>query len=169
MATGEFWDGWVIFAAVIFVLMGIFHIIQGITALVRDTYFVVGEEQLLVFDFTTWGILMLIWGVLLMVAGFSLAGMSRWARWFAVVMAGISAISQYGFLVSFPFLSLLIIALDVIVIFALTARWGQIKEYRRRSGGDRRGRTRRRHRVRPRRIARFSTVTARRTVAARNA
>lgn len=131
MATGEFWGGWVVFAAVIFILMGVFHIIQGITALVRETYFLVGEGELLVFDFTTWGIIMLAWGVLLLVAGFLLAGMSQWARWFAVVMAGLSAISQFGFLASFPFLALLIIALDVIVIFALTARWEQIKEYRR--------------------------------------
>jgi hypothetical protein len=131
MATGEFWGGWIVFAAVIFILMGVFHIVQGVTALVRESYYLVDEAGLLVFDFTTWGVLMLVWGGLLIVAGFSLAGMRGWARWFAIVMAGLSAISQLGFLAAFPFLSLLIIALDVIVIYALTARWEQAREFRR--------------------------------------
>ena len=51
---------------------GFFDILQGLTALFNDEYFVVAKGDLLLFDFTTWGVVTLIWGAMLVAAGLGL-------------------------------------------------------------------------------------------------
>ena len=48
---------------------------------------------------------------------------ASWARWVAVVLAGLNAIGNVGFLTVQPIWTTLIIALDILVIYQLTARW----------------------------------------------
>jgi hypothetical protein len=121
------WAGWVAFAGIMLALIGFFDILQGITALTNDEYFVVRGGDLLVFDFTTWGWILLIWGVLLILAGFGLIAGRGWARWFGIVLAFLNAVAQVGFLAAYPIWSTILIALDVFVLFALTARWGEAR------------------------------------------
>jgi hypothetical protein len=54
--------------------------------------------------------------------------MESWARWTAVVLAALSAILQVGVLPAFPLWALIVIALDVLVIYGLTARWEHTSE-----------------------------------------
>jgi hypothetical protein len=119
------WAGWVAFAGIMMVLTGFFDILQGLTALLNDDYFAIRNGQLLVFDFTAWGWIWLIWGIVLIAAGFGLLRGVGAARWFAVVAVFVNAIGQIAFLNAFPIWSTIVIALDVFVIFALTARWGE--------------------------------------------
>jgi hypothetical protein len=123
------WAGWVAFAGIMLALIGFFDILQGITALTDDSYFVVAEGKLLAFDFTTWGWILLIWGVLLIVGGFGLLYGEGWARWFAIVLVFVNTIAQIGFLSAYPIWSTIVIALDVFVIYALTARWDEARTY----------------------------------------
>ena len=114
------------FAAVILTLIGTLTLIQGFLALFDDGYFVIPrEEDLLLVEFTAWGVIMLIWGALVLGAGLSLAAGKTWARWFAVFVAFVNVIAQIGFLSAYPVWSAIMILLDVVVIFALTARWGE--------------------------------------------
>jgi len=118
------WAGWLTFAAVILVLIGTLSAIQGFLALFDDGFFIVRrEDDLLLVDFTAWGIIMLLWGALLIAAGLSVAAGKGWARWFAVLVVCVNVIAQVGFLPAYPIWSLLIIAFDVVVLFALTAHW----------------------------------------------
>jgi len=122
------WAGWITFAAVILGLIGTLNVIQGLIALFDDGYFVVrGEDDLLLVDFTVWGVILLAWGALLVGAALGLAAGRGWARWFAIVAVSINVIAQIGFLAAYPLWTAIMIALDVVVIFALTARWAEAR------------------------------------------
>jgi len=77
----------------------------------------------IVWDVTKWGWILLIFGIFQLLAGMALFAGTSWARWTAVVLAGLNAISNIGFLTVQPLWTALIIALDILVIYQLTARW----------------------------------------------
>jgi len=61
----------------------------------------------------------MILGILLLVAAGGVLTGNPAARWFAVIVVGLNAIGQMFFLASYPFWSILIIAVDVVVLYAL--------------------------------------------------
>jgi hypothetical protein len=117
--TTSAWAGWVVFAGVMAIIAGAFNIIQGLVALFDDKYFVVAGGDLLVFDYTAWGWVHLLVGVIMVVVGLGILRGSPWGLVAGVVVAGVNAIVQLGFLAAYPVWSILIIALDVVVIYAL--------------------------------------------------
>jgi hypothetical protein len=119
--------GMVAFAGIMLALIGFFDILQGLTALFNDEYFAVRGGDLLVLDFTAWGWITLIWGVVLVAAGLGLLGGRGGARVFAIVVVFVNMIVQIAFLAAYPIWSAIIIALDVFVLYALTARWDEVK------------------------------------------
>jgi hypothetical protein len=122
------WVGWILFAGVMMILGGIFQAIAGLTALLNDDYFVVGENGLLVTSsFTTWGWVHLIGGVVVLVAGFAVMAGRMWARIVGVALAGVSAILNLAFLSAYPVWSLIVIAIDVAVIWALTVHGREVQ------------------------------------------
>jgi len=122
--------GWIGFAGIVLLIVGSIDFFQGLIALFEDEYFVVTESGFLAVDLTAWGWIMLIWGVLLVLAGLGLLGGQGWARWFAIVVVSLNFIAQLGFLGNsqYPLWSLTVMALNVIVLYALTARWGESVE-----------------------------------------
>jgi hypothetical protein len=112
--------GVLVFAGVLMVLGGIFQALQGLVAIVNDTFYVVGEEYVFEFDVTTWGWIHLLLGIVVAVAGFFLFRGATWARAVAVVVASISIIANFMWMPYYPLWSLLIIGLDVLVIWAVT-------------------------------------------------
>jgi hypothetical protein len=119
--------GWIGFAGILAVIVGTIDFIQGLIALFNDNYYVVTASGFLAFDLTGWGWTMLIWGVLLVLAGLGLLAGQGWARWFAIVVVGLNFFAQLGFLgnSAYPLWTLTAIALNIIVLFALTARWSE--------------------------------------------
>ena len=119
--------GWIGFAGILMLIVGSIDFFQGLIALFEDEYFVVTRSGYLVVDLTAWGWIMLIWGVLLVLAGLGLLGGQGWARWFSIIVVSLSVIGQLGFLGNsqYPIWSLTVISMSVIVLFALTARWGE--------------------------------------------
>jgi hypothetical protein len=117
--------GWIGFAGMLLLIVGAIDFFQGLIALFEDEYFVVTASGFLVVDLTAWGWIMLIWGVLLVCAGLGLIAAQGWARWFAIVVVSVNFIAQLGFLGNsqYPLWSLTVMALNIIVLFALTARW----------------------------------------------
>jgi hypothetical protein len=120
------WTGWVMFAALVIILLGGFNAIHGLVALLNDDQFAVQEDALPVFDFTAWGWIMLLFGICMVLVGLALIGARGWARIIAIVLAALNAIAQLVFTSAQPAWSILVIALDVVVIFALTARWDEV-------------------------------------------
>jgi hypothetical protein len=121
--------GWIGFAGILMLIIGSIDFFQGLIALFEDEYFVVTEAGFLVVDLTGWGWIMIVWGVLLVIAGLGLAAAQSWARWFAIIVVSLNVIAQLGFLGNsqYPLWSLTVMALNIIVLFALTARWGESK------------------------------------------
>jgi hypothetical protein len=117
--------GWISFAAIMMMIVGVLDFFEGLIAVARDKYYVVGPEQVIVFDLTTWGWIVLFWGILLFLVGLALASGAGWARWLTVLLAGVNVLGQLSFLgsSSWPLWSLVIVSLNIVVIYALTARW----------------------------------------------
>jgi hypothetical protein len=119
--------GWIGFAGILMLILGGIDFFQGLIALFDDNYFVVTASGFLVVDVTAWGWIMLIWGVLLVLAGLGLLGGQEWARWFTIVVVGLNFFAQLGFLGNsqYPLWALTALALNVVVLYALTARWSE--------------------------------------------
>ena len=119
--------GWIGFAGILMLIVGGIDFFQGLIALFEDEYYVPTGSGFLVLDLTGWGWTLVIWGVLLVSAGLGLISGQAWARWFAIVVIGLNFIAQLGFLgnTQTPLWSLTVIALNIIVLYALTARWDE--------------------------------------------
>jgi hypothetical protein len=117
--------GWISFAAIMMLVVGSLTFFEGLIAVIRKEYYVVTGNGVLVFDLTTWGWIMLFWGILLFLVGLALFGGSLWARWFTVALASINIVGQLGFLGSsqYPLWTLTLMALNIIVIYALVIHW----------------------------------------------
>jgi hypothetical protein len=116
-------SGWVAFASIMLFIGGFFGAMWGLAAILNDKVVTVGGAGVTVLDFTTWGWAQLIVGSIMMATSFALIAGRGWARWTAVFVAVLSAIAQIGAISAFPLYSLMVVTLDVIVIYQLTARW----------------------------------------------
>ena len=126
--TSSAWVGWVVFAAVLAITMGVFEAIEGLVAIFKDEYYLVGSNGLVVsVDYTVWGWVHLVIGVVAVAAGVGLLQGRNWGRIVVIVLAGLSALVNLGFLSAYPIWSTIVIALDVIVIFALTVHWKDVR------------------------------------------
>jgi hypothetical protein len=120
-----FWSGWILFAAIVMMLIGAFDVLQGIAAIFSDGFYGVTEDELVVLDFTAWGWVTLIWGVVLLVCGFGVITGREWARWVGLVIVGLSVVGHAFFLAASPAWSVIVIGLCVLIAFALAARWAE--------------------------------------------
>jgi len=111
----------------VIIIIGGMDMIQGFVAIIKDEYVVATSKGLAILDVTAWGWTSLLWGVLLIAAGMGLLGGAGWARWLAIIGVAINAIQQVGFLANYPqaypLWNLMIVALNIVVLYALTARW----------------------------------------------
>jgi hypothetical protein len=107
------------FAGVIMIVAGAFQAVEGLAGIVNDQYLVVLENYFVAFDITLWGWLHLLVGLALLVIGIFLLRGQTWARVAGMILAGISALLNFIWLPHSPWWSLLIIAIDILVIWAL--------------------------------------------------
>lgn len=107
-------------AAILLFVAGLLAFFQGLSAILNDELFVVGPEYTYAFDTTTWGWIHLIVGIVGVLISIGMMTGATWARVSAIVIAGISIVANFLWLPYYPWWSILIIALDVIVIWAVT-------------------------------------------------
>lgn len=115
------WVGWVLFAGIVLFTAGCFNVIEGLVALFNKDYYVVGSAGLVVpADVAVWGWTLLIFGAIEAVVGYGVAVGQTWARAVGVVIAVLNAVVNLAFIAAYPIWIILTIALDVIVIYAIT-------------------------------------------------
>lgn len=118
-------SGWRVFAGSVLLLAGCFNVIWGLVALFNPRVITVSGQGLVIWDFTVWGWTYVVIGALMAAASVGLFMMQPWARWLALVFASLSAILAVLYLPAYPLFSLLMVILDVVVIYQLSARWQQ--------------------------------------------
>jgi hypothetical protein len=126
------WSGWIVFAAFVLIIVGGLDILQGFVGIIKDEYVVATPKGVAILDVTAWGWATLIWGALLILTGLGLLAAAGWARWLAIIGVSINAIGQIAFMANYPqaypLWNVLIVALNILVLYALTARWEGFKQ-----------------------------------------
>jgi hypothetical protein len=111
--------GFTAFAGALMLLVGIFQALAGLAAIIDDEFFVVGRNYAFEVDITTWGWIHLIIGVIVGFAGVAIYSGAVWARSIGVILAILSAVANFFFIPYYPVWSVLIIALNIAIIWAL--------------------------------------------------
>jgi hypothetical protein len=122
--------GWIGFAGIVMLVVGAIDFFQGWIAIFEDDYFVPTQAGYLVVDLTAWGWFMVFWGALVVLGGLALLAAQSWARWFAIVLVSLNILAQLGFVGNsdYPLWALTAIVLNIVVLYALTARWSESTE-----------------------------------------
>lgn len=112
-------SGWLSFAGLLGVMVGVLNALEGFVALFKEDYFVTPAGRLLVFDYTAWGWFWLVVGLIQLAVGFGILAGKSWARFSGILLASLALIGQFPFLSAFPVWSVITIALCVMVIYGL--------------------------------------------------
>ncbi len=125
MASPRAWSGWIGFAGLMMMIIGAIDFFEGLIAVIRKEYYAFTPQGLIVFNVTTWGWLAMIFGIVLFLVGLGLTGGAGWARWVGIILIAVNLLGQLGWLgnSATPVWTLTVIALQIIVLYALTARW----------------------------------------------
>jgi len=124
----ESWRGWIVFAGAMMILLGAFQVIEGLVALFARGFYAVGPQGLVVnVDYNAWGWVHLIIGIVLVAAGAGILAGQTWARVLGIIFAGLSAVVNLAFMAANPFWAMIVIAVDVVVIYALAVHRRQMQ------------------------------------------
>jgi hypothetical protein len=117
-------QGWVVFAAIMLGLVGIWGFFEGIAA-IAGAHVYVGDANYVFSDLNTWGWIVTILSVCTIIAAMTLLTGSELARWFGIAVAGVNSIGQLMFIPAYPVWGLLMFAVDILVIYGLAAYGGK--------------------------------------------
>ena len=132
MATTEVtgWVGWGWFAALLLLITGVFNALYGLLAIIdpESAYFVPMEGSgLAIFDLPGWGWWMLITGIALILVAAALFRGATWARVVAIILVAVNAIEQLFLIPAQPWLALIVLALDMLMIYALAVHGDELR------------------------------------------
>ena len=112
------------------IMAGVFQALAGLVAIFENEFYVPTRNYLFQFDATSWGWIHLVVGLLVAFAGWGLLSGRTWARVVAITLAVVSAIANFAFIPYYPFWSMLIIVIDIVVIWAIAAYGGTMRDTR---------------------------------------
>ena len=122
------WVGWVFFAGVMMMILGVFQMVEGLAALLNDEYYLVESSGLVVsVDYTVWGWVHLILGALAVLIGLGVLVGNTAAIVGGIVLAVLSALVNLTFIAAYPLWSVIVITIDVIVIYALAVHGREMR------------------------------------------
>ena len=122
------WTGWGVFASVLLLIAGIFDLIFGIAAIIGpNTTVVVSDTGLFAVDVAAWGWWHIISGLALVLTSFFLYRGATWARVVAIILVILNAVGQLTLIDVQPWWSLAILAVDILVLYALTVHGRELK------------------------------------------
>ncbi|NEE45135.1 hypothetical protein G3M55_11015 [Streptomyces sp. SID8455] len=120
--------GWrtegLVFAGVLMLCQGVLAALQGVAGLVGDPFYEEVADYTYRISLTGWGVIHLVLGVAVAVTGAGILRRARWARLPGLFFAALSLVAQFLFLPYQPVWSIIVIALDVFIIWALASAPG---------------------------------------------
>lgn len=121
------WVGMVVFAGVMLLTLGGFEVIEGTVALFKDGFYLTTRDGLVVpMDFTAWGWTHIGIGLISVVIGLGILYGQMWARVLGIIIAMLSALANLAFLPAYPVWCTIVIAVDVLIIYALSAHGREV-------------------------------------------
>jgi hypothetical protein len=114
--------GAIIFACIALGIVGVLNVIYGIAA-IGDANFFAADRHFIVSDLNTWGWITLVLGVLQMTAAGSITRGGQFGRWFGILSALGSALAALLSMPAYPFWSLAVFAIDIVVIHGLAMNY----------------------------------------------
>jgi uncharacterized membrane protein HdeD (DUF308 family) len=117
--------GWVMFAGVLLLILGMLNFIEGLAA-IGNAHFFVANTHYIAGSLNTWGWVVVCIGVLEVVVGIGVFAKNQFARWTGVVVLGLNAIAQLLMMPAYPLLSLSIFAVDILAVYGLIAYGNRI-------------------------------------------
>lgn len=106
-------------AGILLLLSGLWSFFAGLAGIINNKFYVITPNYAFKIDVTAWGWIHLILGIIVVAAGIGLLTGQTWARVVGVVIAVLSALANFLFLPHYPLWSILVIALDLMIIWAL--------------------------------------------------
>ena len=111
--------GFTALAAILMMLSGGANILEGIAAVVRGSFFTTLPHYAYDVSVSGWGWTHLIFGIVVFLAGACLFLDMLWARAAGVILASVSLLLNLVYIPYFPVWSIIVIAIDAFVIWAL--------------------------------------------------
>ncbi len=122
------WVGWIYFAGFMLILLGFFHILAGVVSLFKNDILVhTASGSTWVFNTTAWGWIHIAGGALAWLAGSALMRGQTWARVLTVIIVVLSALANMAFVPIYPVWSILIIAVDILIIYAVSVHGRELE------------------------------------------
>ena len=122
------WSSWAMFAGFMMIMLGIFQAIEGLVAIFDDDWYLVNNKGLVLsVDYAAWGWVHFLLGILIACAGVAIFNGRTWARIVGCVLALASAVTNLAFIAAYPAWSIIVIAIDVLVIYALCMHGGELR------------------------------------------
>ncbi|MDF1602092.1 hypothetical protein [Nocardioides sp. YIM 152315] len=110
------------FAAVLLAVSSGMNVLQGLSAIVNDDLYAAGSEYLYELDMTVWGSIHLVLGIVGIAVGIGIVVRASWAQVAGMIVAGLAILTNFAFLPHYPLWSIVIIAFNGFVIWALTVQ-----------------------------------------------
>jgi hypothetical protein len=120
--------GFTVFAAVMMLMVGAWQALAGLIAIFENEFYVTTRNYIFELDATTWGWIHLVLGLIVAFAGWGVLSGQTWARIVGITLAALSATANFLFIPYYPFWSILIIAVDILVIWALASHGREFRE-----------------------------------------
>ena len=127
-STSTGWTGWITFAAIMMIIAGSLNALYGLIAVINDEWVVWTNRASLYLDISQWGWVHLIVGLVVLFSGIGLFSGHFLARTVGVIAVAISLMSNFFFLPAYPLWAIVVITIDVLVIWALTAHGSEMRD-----------------------------------------
>jgi hypothetical protein len=122
------WTGWIAFAGVMMIISGSLNALYGLIAAINDEWAVWTNRGSLLLDISQWGWIHLLVGLALLLSGIGVFSGNILARTVGVIAASVSLIANFVFIPAYPLWAIVVVTIDVLVIWALTAHGREMRE-----------------------------------------
>ena len=121
-------SGWVTFAMTMFIIVGTLNVIYGLAMLINDELVVFGAEEVFYIDISIWGWITLLLGALALWVAAGIGEGKTWAQILGITAAALHAVNAFLIMEFYPVWSIVVLAIAVLLIWALTVHGDEVDQ-----------------------------------------